>query len=534
MKTTFYLLCLAWLMGVVAFRGLRLANYQQQTLPVKKPNILFIVADDAGADMSAYGRTWVNTPAFDRIAREGLLFNRAYTPNAKCAPSRACIITGRNSWQLDAAANHWIFFPTKFKTYMESLADVGYAIGFTGKGYAPGKALTVDGQPRNLLGPEYARRKTNPPAKFISNDDYAANFADFVQQNGGKPWSFWLSFHEPHRAYEYGAGINKAGKRPDMIEHVPSYWPDSLTIRTDMLDYAYEIEYMDSHVARVLKTLEEAGQLDNTLIVFTSDHGMPFPRVKGNEYENANHVPMAIRWPAGIAKSNRKIDDYVSFIDLAPTFLQAAGVDVKASGMQPMTGKSLFDLFTTPKSGQVNPARNFVLVGQERHDIGRPHDVGYPVRGLHKDGMLYLMNYEPDRWPVCNPETGYLNTDGSPTKTLILNLRRSGQDKTYWQMNFGKRPAEELYDVRRDPDCVHNLMSNPKYKAVAQKLKTEMVAKLKTQDDLRQIGYGHLYEQYPPAQPQYRGFYEKYMAGQKEPTDWVNESDYEKKPIDDM
>ena len=104
----------------------------------QKPNILYIVADDAGLDMSAYGRKWVNTPAFDRIAKEGILFKNAYTPNAKCAPSRSCMLTGRNPWQLDAAMNHWIFFPNYFKTYPEVLHENGYFVGYTGKGYAPG------------------------------------------------------------------------------------------------------------------------------------------------------------------------------------------------------------------------------------------------------------------------------------------------------------------------------------------------------------------------------------------------------------
>jgi N-sulfoglucosamine sulfohydrolase len=498
-----------------------------QQLTNQKPNILFIIADDAGPDMSIYGRKWCTTPAFDRIAREGLLFTRAYTPNAKCAPSRSCIMTGRNSWQLDAAANHNIYFPTKFKTYQEALAGAGYLTGYTGKGYGPGKALTDDGQPRPVLGTLFDKHTTTPPTTHMGRADYAANFADFVQQAGGKPWSFWVGFLEPHRAYEYGSGVKKGGKRPDMIERVPAYWPDSLTIRNDLLDYAYEIEYMDSHVARILKTLEETGQLDNTLIVVTSDHGMPFPRVKGNQYEAANRIPMAIRWPKGIKTNNRRIDDYVSFVDLAPTFLQAAGLPHNRSGMQPTVGTSLFDVFGSAKTGQANPARNFVLVGQERHDIGRPRDEGYPVRGMHKDGMLYLRNYEPTRWPACNPETGYLNCDGSPTKSLILNLRRSGKDKTYWQTNFGKRPAEELYDVRRDPDCVNNLISNPRYKAVAKQLETEMVAKLKAQDDLRQIGFGYLYEQYPVSEPAMRGYYEKNQAGNRVKAGWVEDTDYE-------
>ena len=496
------------------------------------PNILYLVADDAGRDMSAYGVKWVNTPAFDRVAREGILFNRAYTPNAKCAPSRSCMLTGRNPWQLDAGMNHGIFFPNYFKTYPEALADHGYFVGYTGKGYAPGVALHEDGTRRELLIQDFSKHKTTPPAQFISNNDYAANFADFVQQADGKPWCFWLGFTEPHRAYEYGAGIAKGGKRPDMIDRVPAYFPDSLTVRTDLLDYAYEIEYLDSHVARVLKTLEANGQLANTLIVYTSDHGMPFPRVKGNEYENANHVPFAVMWKNGIKSPGRKVDDYVSMTDLAPTFLDVAGVTPPQSGMRPMIGKSLVPIFNSPKGGQVEPGRDFQLVGQERHDFGRPRDEGYPIRGMHKNGMLYLKNYAPDRWPAANPETGYLNTDGSPTKTLILNNRRRGVDKTFWQMAFGKRPAEELFDTKKDPDCVVNLAYQPQYQSVKKAMEKEMEAKLLAQGDLRMLGYGHLYEQYPFSWDA-NGFYERWQKGEKIPTGWVNDSDYEPGKVED-
>ena len=306
---------------LVAFRG----NKAEGPTANARPNILYIVADDAGRDMSAYGVKWVNTPAFDRIAREGILFNNAYTPNAKCAPSRAIMLTGRNSWQLDAGMNHVNYFPNYFKTYPEVLAEQGYFVGYTGKGWGPGKALREDGSPREFLKKSYAKHKLTPPAQYINVNDYAANFADFVKDADGQPWCFWLGFTEPHREYEYGAGIKKGGKTPDMIDRVPAYFPDSLTVRTDLLDYAYEIEYLDSHVARVLKTLEASGQLENTLIVYTSDHGMPFPRVKGNAYENSNHVPFAVMWKNGIKNPGRTIDDYVNMTDLAPTFLDAAG-----------------------------------------------------------------------------------------------------------------------------------------------------------------------------------------------------------------
>jgi len=496
-----------------------------------RPNIVYIVADDAGLDMSAYGRKWVNTPAFDRIAKEGILFENAYTPNAKCAPSRSCMLTGRNPWQLDAAMNHQIFFPNYFKTYTEVLNENGYFVGYTGKGYAPGKALKEDGSKRELLIKDFSSLKTTPPTKEISNNDYAGNFGAFLKASGDKPWAFWLGFTEPHRAYEYGSGVAKGDKKLGMIHRIPKYFPDSDTTRNDLLDYAYEIEYMDSHVSKVLKTLEETGQLENTVIIFTSDHGMPFPRVKGNQYENANHIPFTVMWKNGIKNPGRVVKDYINMTDLAPTFLEIAGIDPKKSGMRPMIGKSLVSIFNSNKSGQVEADRNFQLVGQERHDFGRPKDVGYPVRGMHKNGFLYLKNYEPNRWPACNPETGYLNCDGGAIKTMLLTNRRKGIDTYYWKLSFGKRPAEELYDVSKDPDCIKNLAQNTKFQAIKKSMEKEMEAKLLAQGDLRMQGYGHLYEQYPGAE--INGFYERFMKGEKFKLGWVNESDFETEEIKD-
>jgi N-sulfoglucosamine sulfohydrolase len=498
----------------------------------KKPNILFIIADDAGTDFSAYGSSFVKTPAFDRIAQEGVLFNKAYTPNAKCAPSRSCILTGRNSWQLDAGMNHMIYFPSYFKTFPEALSQNGYAVGYTGKAYAPGKSLDHEGKPRDLVVKNYGERLLpSSPTKGIGQIDYQANLKDFLNQKGDKPWLFWVGIYEPHRIFEYGTGTKLGGKKTTDIKKVPKYLPDSDSIRNDLLDYAFEIEHMDKQVGDILKMLEDMGELDNTLIVYTSDHGMPFPRTKGNQYEYSNHIPLAMMWKNGIKTTNRKIEDYINFTDLAPTFLQLAGVSNKASGMYPITGKSLLPIFNSQKSGQIEPNRNYVLVGQERHDYGRPNDVGYPMRGMHKNGMLYLRNYEPDRWPVCNPETGYLNCDGGASKSFILNQRRSGVEKKYWKLCFGHRPAEELYDVKNDPDCVNNQVNTPKYKAIAAQMKAEMEKKLRAEGDLRMLGYGHIYEQYPGAD--INGFYERYMKGERFKTGWVEPTDYEAGIIED-
>lgn len=497
------------------------------------PNILFAIADDWGyGHASAYGCKWVNTPAFDRVARAGLLFSRAYTPNAKCAPSRAILLTGRNSWQLEEAANHIPFFPAKFKTWAEALSEKGYFAGVTTKGWGPGEAKDANGKPRQMAGQPFNARKLKPAASGIGNADYAGNFEDFLNAAPkDKPWSFWYGAIEPHREYESGSGVAKGGKKLSDIDRVPTFWPDNETVRNDMLDYAFEIEHFDRHLGRMLEQLEQRGWLENTIVIVTSDHGMPFPRAKGQAYEHSNHVPLAIMWKRGIKATGRTIHDYVSFADIAPTLIELAGVKWNDTGMQPTVGRSLSEIFKSSKNGRVVPARDHVLLGKERHDIGAPNDVGYPIRGIVKDDVLYLRNYEIDRWPVGNPETGYLNCDASATKTNILQLRRSGGETRFWQLSFGKRPAEELYDLKRDPDCVKNLANEAKYQSLKKKLSQQMTRELRAQGDPRMFGKGYIFDQYLYANPEQRNFYERFMRGEKVKAPWVNESDFEKEPI---
>ncbi|MBD3266949.1 sulfatase-like hydrolase/transferase [bacterium] len=499
----------------------------------KRPNILFCIADDASfPHFGAYGCDWVKTPAFDRVARNGILFTNAYTPNAKCSPSRSCILTGRNSWQLEQAANHVPFFPAKFKTYCEVLTENGYHVGYTAKGWAPGEPGEKNGKKRELTGKDYSQILTDPPAKHITRVDYAANFEAFLQdRNEGEPFCFWYGGREPHRRYEYGAGIKKGGKKPNQVDHVPAFWPDNKTVRTDMLDYAFEIEYFDQHLQKMLNLLEEQGELNNTLVVVTADNGMPFPRIKGQEYELSNHLPLAIMWADGIRHPGRRVTDFVNFIDFAPTFMEIAGLDGESRGMQPIEGRSLTDIFYSPKSGVVNPERDHVLIGKERHDVGRPDDAGYPIRGIVKGDYLYLKNFEPSRWPAGNPETGYLNTDGSPTKTQILEMRTVPQTQQYWEWSFDKRMGEELYNITTDPDCMNNLAYQDKYEALKKRLHQQMVAELKEQGDPRLLGEGHIFDEYIYADKNTRDFYNRYMSGEKIKAGWVNPTDFETWPL---
>lgn len=502
-------------------------------LAAEKPNILFCIADDASYQhFSANGCTWVQTPAFDRVAREGLRFARAYTPNAKCAPSRATVLTGRNSWQLEAAGDHGGYYPVGYRTFMEALGANGYFTGFSGKGWGPGDPGLVDGKPRLLTGPAYSEIKITPPTPNISSVDYAANLADLIKKKpAGQPFCFWFGAHEPHRVYQYGSGVKVGHKSTSQIDRVPPFWPDTETVRNDMLDYALEVEYFDQQLGRMLDFLQQAGELGNTIVIVTSDNGMPFPRAKGTTYELSLHMPFAIRWPAGIVQPGRTVQDYVSFIDIAPTLLDVAGLSAASVGMEPPQGRSLKAILQNKNGGQIEPGREALIVGQERHDLGRPNDVGYPARGLFLDGFLYVRNFEPMRWPMCDPVTGYLNTDGGPTKTEILAQNRKGINHALWVLNFDRKPADELYDLNRDPDCILNLAADPAFVARRDAMRDRLFAELRKQRDPRMDGKGEIFDQYPHASAN-RDFYNRWMKGERLKANWVDKSDFESPDFD--
>lgn len=448
-----------------------------------KPNLLFIIADDASRHFGeANGCTWVKTPNIDRLAKQGLVFDNAYVPTSKCAPCRAAILTGRNPWQLEEAANHQPYFPAKFTAFSEVLAKSRIHTGGAGKTWGPGEAKTADGKTR-----DFALRGMG------GQGDPGAKLTAFLKNRPKKaPFFFWFGSHHPHRGYKRDEGI-AAGKKITDIDRVPAYWPDNELIRRDMLDYAVEVEAYDAEVGSLLAALEASGEAKNTLVIVTSDHGMPFPRVKGHTYDDAHHVPFVASWPAGIAKPGTRVAELISVIDLAPTFLELFGVDGTAGGMSPITGRSFTDLLRSePKT-----ARPFVIVGRERNDVlarpGAPAGLGYPARAIRQGNFFYVHNFAPDRWPCGDPDLELADTDASPSKSFI---EAKGQGDPYWQHAFGKRPAEQLFDISTDPDCVKNLATDPAFAERLASLRETMMAELKKQQDPRALGKGDVFDQY--------------------------------------
>jgi N-sulfoglucosamine sulfohydrolase len=466
----------------------------------QQPNILFIIADDASRDsMGVYGSTYVETPNFDRIAREGVLFTQAYNCNPKCAPARACLLTGRYSWQLEEACNHKPTLSEKWVFYPYLLKQAGYFIGYTGKGWGPGIFNKIDaGKAKNDANPAgfpYNKKTLKPPYKGINNIDYAANFEAFLDAKpDDEPFCFWFGTKEPHRGY--GKDNWKLDGRDLAAVTVPAYFPDNPTIRGDLADYAIEVEWYDTHIGRALKHLESHGLLDDTLIIATSDHGMPFPRVKGQIYDDGFHVPFAARW-TGKIKPGRVVTDFITFPDLAPTLMEIAGVPSPPQ----MTGQSFVKQLLSSESGRIDPSRDHTLLGKERHDIGRTDgellSVGYPARAIRNDDFLYVRNFKADRWPVGDPEYGLLNCDGSPTKSYLTDLSMGDDDYRFYKMSFGKRPDEQLYDMAKDPDCVNNLADKPEFAETKTRLWNQLRDELAKQGDPRILDGGEIFDFYP-------------------------------------
>jgi len=472
------------------------------------PNILVCISDDQShPHASAYGSKFVDTPAFDRVAREGVLFTNAFSPSPGCSPTRAAFLTGQHDWRIENAGTHASSFPAKFATYPDLLEQAGYWIGYTGKPWGPGN--WEEERPRNPAGAEFNEVEADPPASGIRNRDYAANFQSFLDQRPeGKRFCFWFGCHEPHRRFEKGSGL-AAGKQLDDVE-VPPFLPDREEIRSDMLDYALEIEHFDTHLSRILETLERAGEIDNTLIIVTSDNGMAFPRAKANCYEYGIHMPLAIRW-GGRVPPGRTVDDLIGFVDLTATILDAAGVAHPEPAE--LSGRSIVDLLTSDGEGVVDESRDAVYSARERHSSSRYNNWTYPQRSLRTRDYLYIRNFKSDRWPAGDPQKygeegeleamhdAYQDIDASPSKTFLIENRDDPEIGRFFRLAVDKRPAEELFDIRVDPGCLDNLAIKPEHEQTRRDLAEKLEAYLRATGDPRVVGDGDVWETYKRYSP---------------------------------
>ena len=449
----------------------------QDMIADERPNILFAIADDWGwPHASAYGDPVVKTPTFDSVAKQGILFEHAFVSSPSCTPSRNAILTGQYHWRLGWGANLWSQLDTKHLTYPNLLEDAGYFVGHYRKSWGPGNLKNW----KDYKHAHPAGLRFKSPSEFFKKWDRA------------QPFCFWFGASDPHRGYKKNSG-EQSGMDLSKIK-LFGHFPDHNIVRGDVADYYFEVQRFDRQLGEVLELLEEMHELENTIVVVTGDHGMPFPRCKSNVYDSGVRVPMAVMWREKI-KAGRNVTDFVSTTDLAPTFLEAAGVRIPDA----MTGATLVPILKSAKSGRIESHRSQVFFGKERHVLCQesPDTGGTPMRAIRTDDFLLIHNLRPDRWPAGTPHFKNAtipgvwlgDCDNGPTKTyMVENKDLDDEHRSRYELAFGKRPEFELYDLKKDPDQLTNVVGYAKHNDLLTKLKKQLSIELERTGDPRIVG----------------------------------------------
>ena len=502
-----------------------------------RPNILFAFADDWGRQASIYakieGAGGINdlakTPHFDKLAKSGVLFTNASVNAPSCTPCRSSILSGRNFWETGRGAIlQGAVWDENIPTWPLLLKDSGYHIGYTYKVWSPGSpvnagiggsanAFVKSGTKFNSFSQYVSSRAskgtTVKDAKEEMYREARGNFKSFLEgRKKDQPFAYWFGPTNVHRKWIKGSGKKLWGIDPDELKgKMPAFLPDVHEIREDLADYLGEIAAFDAGLGILIENLKKAGEYENTIIAVSGDHGPPgFPHGKCNLYDFGTRVCLAISGPG--VRGGRVVDDFVSLPDLAPTFLEAGKVQVP----EVMSARSLWKVLKSKKDGQVDPSRDAVITGRERHVFSsRPGYLPYPQRAIRTKDFQFIINFRPDRWPLGDPylldtpqDPSYAllenqtsvtlaDEDAGPTKAWIVSNRKNPKIKPFFDHAYGKRPREELYDLKKDPDQMKNLAQDADYSGMVRKLRSRLIKYLRDNKDPRLIDNGKFFETSP-------------------------------------
>lgn len=526
------LLVFAWLLSI---------NCPNLCFSNERPNVLFVFADDWGRFASAYAKIdgpgticdEVSTPSFDRVAKEGVLFRRAFVSAPSCTPCRSALLSGQHFWRTGRGAIlRGAVWDGSQPAFPLLLKESGYHIGETYKVWSPGTpgdapfgagkyAYEKTGGRINQFSENVTKMvaagKSIEESKQTLYNEALKNFDSFLNaRDDGQPFFYWFGPTNVHRKWVKGSGKNLWNIDPDRLQgKLPKFLPDVPEVREDLADYFGEIQALDAMLGLLIKRLEEKGELESTMIVVSGDHGAPgFPHGKCNLYDFGSSVSLAIRWNK--MQGGRVVDDLVSLPDLAPTFLELAGVAKPSQ----MTGRSLVNLLKSNRSGIVEPDRDAIFIGRERHvENARADFMPYPQRAIRTRDFLYIINFKPDRMPLGDhyrldgakeptleqvteeTRTTLPDEDAGPTKAWLVANRNNPLWHDHFNWVYGKRPREELYDLSKDPDQTSNVANLPEYAAVRSDLESRLMKTLLETGDPRVVDEGRFFETPPLSGP---------------------------------
>ena len=475
-----------------------------------RPNVLFCFSDDWGRYASIYRdperpglNDVIDTPALDAIGQSGVVFKNAFVSAPSCTPSRAAVVTGLPFYRCGTNAflrcREYGKARDPYKSlpgFSELLVKNGYHVMHWGKttNKSAGRRDLTHKDPICHFSQAVSAAADKDARKKEIFSFVRANFRSFLDDNkDGKPFFYWFGPHNSHRQWTRGSGKDLWGMNPDSLKgKVPAFLPDVHDVREDLADYLGEALAWDGMVNELIEELKARGELDNTLVIVSGDHGMPgMPRGKCNLHDFGSMVSLLVSWPKKV-KPGRRVDDFVSLMDIAPTVLEATSIERPDH----MLAKSLMDVLTSDQNGVIDPTRDHVIIGRERH-VGeaRKDRTPYPSRAIRTSDFLLIRNFKPDRMPmgdVYKTEAtaeqllqdhylAYPDMDASPTKVFLM-ANRDSQSK-YFDIAFSVRPEFELYDLKSDPDQINNVAADPDYAVVLRKLTKRMMTELRETGD---------------------------------------------------
>jgi N-sulfoglucosamine sulfohydrolase len=461
---------------IVLSHQLFLASVAAQEVKKMRPNIILIVSDDHGREaVGCYGNKAVKTPNIDRLATEGTRFTNAFCTVASCSPSRSVLLTGMQShtngmYGLEHQQHHFSSFDT-IKSLPVLLQKAGYRTARIGKFHVA---------PESVYRFEKVLQETgvNNPASLARNPVAMADLCKpFISDTSGQPFFLYFATDDPHRSNSLlsdgtpffdGSKPNPFGNKPEgypQVEKivfkpeevvVPSFLPDNRAVREELAGYYQAISRLDQGVGRLLEHLKASGKYDNTIIIYLSDNGSPFPGSKTNLYEPGMKLPCIVKLPMP-AKPNFVQNAMISWVDIAPTLLDFAN---SLSGNEQMQGRSMKQIIeqeNVTSWDEVYASHNF-------HEIM----MYYPMRVVRERKYKLIYNIA---WKLPFPQSLDLHQSYTWQNILHNNQHYPGRlsIKTYLY-----RPQFELYDLQHDPDELHNLATDPKFTRELNRMKEKL------------------------------------------------------------
>lgn len=420
-----------------------------------QPNILFIMADDCTYnEVGCYGGLNAKTPNIDQLAQSGLMFNRAYVGMSMCVPCRQELYTGLYPLQSGCAWNHANSKPGT-KSIFHYLTDLGYRVGISGKKHATPLEvfpyINVPGFEENCVNANEKMEDCSGIRNFMENQD-------------GQPFCLFVCSTNPHAPWTLG---DPSQYPPDSLK-IPATLGDTPEVREAYSRYLAELSYFDRQVGEILKTLEQTGKAENTVVMLSTEQGWQFSGGKWTNWNLGVHTGLIVKWPGKI-NPGTQTDALVQFADITPTLIDIAG----GAKIPAINGASFLDVLLNGKKDH----REYVYCMHNNYPEGNP----YPIRSVISKDFHYIVNLTPDSTYIeKHIEAGAHNeTWWESWKESAQTNQRDG----FLVSRFYKRPAEELYRVANDPNEFNNLADDLGYQQEKEKLREALLLWMENQND---------------------------------------------------